>query len=52
MANPVPLTTYLYQFASDEQIETAALGGLIIIVVGLAPVIVLNRSLEKSERSD
>ena len=46
------LTTYLYQFASDEQIETAALGGLIIIVVGLAPVIVLNRSLEKSERSD
>ena len=46
------LTTHLYQFASDEQIEAAALGGLIIVVIGLAPVIVLNRSLEKSERRD
>lgn len=41
------LATHLYQFASDEQIEAAALGALIIVVVGLAPVIILSRSLER-----
>ncbi|MCH9674911.1 MAG: iron ABC transporter permease [Gammaproteobacteria bacterium] len=42
------LATHLYQFASDEQIEAAALGALIIVLVGLAPVIILNRAIERT----
>ena len=39
------LATYVYQFASDEMIEQAALGALLIVLVGLAPVILLSRSI-------
>ena len=48
------LATHLYQFASDEQIETAALGALTIVLVGLAPVVILSRAMtgphERRER--
>lgn len=40
------LPTYLYQFASDEQLEIAALGAVLIVVVGLIPLLVLNRSID------
>lgn len=41
------LPTYLYQFASDEQIEVAALGAVLIVLVGLIPLILLNKSIDK-----
>lgn len=40
------LPTYVYQFASDEQLEIAALGAILIVVVGLIPLILLNRSID------
>ncbi|SHI26092.1 ABC transporter permease [Ferrimonas marina] len=40
------LATYVYQFVSDEMLELGALPALVIVLVGLVPVIFLNRSLE------
>ncbi|KMT64035.1 ABC transporter permease [Catenovulum maritimum] len=42
------LPTYVYQYASDEQLEIAALGAITIVLVGLLPVIMLNRSIDKN----
>ncbi|WP_281212430.1 ABC transporter permease [Shewanella insulae] len=41
------LATYVYQFVSDEQLEQGALGAIVIVLVGLVPLIYLNRSLEQ-----
>lgn len=38
------LATYVYQFASDEQLEHAAAAALLIVVVSLLPVLLLSRS--------
>ena len=43
------LPTYVYQYTSDEQLELASLGALIICLVGLVPLLVLNRSIETSK---
>ena len=40
------LPTYVYQFASDEQLEVAALGAIFIVLVGLVPLLILNRSID------
>ncbi|MDW6003051.1 ABC transporter permease [Vibrio mangrovi] len=40
------LATYVYNYASTEQLELAALPALILILVGLIPLILINRSLE------
>ena len=40
------LPTYVYQFASDEQLEIAALGAILIVLVGLLPLWLLNRSID------
>ncbi|ADN77576.1 binding-protein-dependent transport systems inner membrane component [Ferrimonas balearica DSM 9799] len=40
------LATYVYQFVSDEALELGALPALVIVLVGLLPVLYLNRSLE------
>lgn len=40
------LATYVYQFVSDEQLEHGALAAIVIVLVGLIPLIYLNRSLE------
>jgi len=42
------LATYVYQFVSDEQLEQGALAAIVIVVVGLIPLLFLNRSLEQS----
>lgn len=42
------LATYVYQYASDEQLERCALGALVIVLSGLIPIIILNRSLTQS----
>ncbi|MGO1793999.1 MAG: ABC transporter permease [Oceanisphaera sp.] len=41
------LATYVYQFVSDEQLELGALPAIAIVLVGLVPLIFLNRSLEQ-----
>jgi iron(III) transport system permease protein len=40
------LPTYVYQYASDEQLELAALGAVLIVLVGLIPLLILNRSID------
>lgn len=42
------LATHVYQFASDEQIETAAPGALLIVLAGLVPVVLLTRAISTS----
>lgn len=42
------LATYVYNFASDEQLELAAMPALLLVIVGLIPLIVINRSLEQA----
>ncbi|WP_210560182.1 ABC transporter permease [Psychrosphaera aestuarii] len=43
------LPTYVFQYASDEQLEQAALGAILIVIVGLIPLIFINRSIEHSQ---
>jgi len=43
------LATHVYQFASDELIGEAALGSLLIVLVGLAPVILLTTTIDRSQ---
>lgn len=38
------LATYVYQYASDEQLEYAASAALLIILVSLIPILLLSRS--------
>jgi iron(III) transport system permease protein len=38
------LATYVYQFASDEQLEHAASSALLIVVVSLLPILLLTRN--------
>ncbi|MGB6187942.1 MAG: iron ABC transporter permease [Aeromonas molluscorum] len=40
------LATHVYQFVSDEMLERGALGAIVIVVVGLLPLIWVNRSLD------
>ena len=42
------LATFAYQFAKDEMLEEAALPSLMIVIVGLVPVLLMNRMLQKS----
>jgi iron(III) transport system permease protein len=42
------LATQVYQYASDELIGQSALYSLLIVIVGLAPVILLSRSIDRS----
>ncbi len=40
------LATWVFQFVSDEKLEYAAPAALVLVLVGLVPLILLNRSLE------
>ncbi|KDM92707.1 ABC transporter permease [Photobacterium galatheae] len=42
------LATYVFNYASDEQLELAALPAILLVFVGLIPLVVVNRSLEQS----
>lgn len=42
------LATYVFNFASDEQLELAAMPAVLLVVVGLLPLIVVNRTLEQT----
>lgn len=41
------LATQVYQFASDELLEQSALSALVIVLVGLIPVILLDKTISK-----
>ncbi len=41
------LATQVYQFASDELLEQSALSALIIVLVGILPVLLLDKSINK-----
>ncbi|MGF1752698.1 iron ABC transporter permease [Vibrio makurazakiensis] len=41
------LATYVYNYASDEHLELAALPAVLLVLVGLIPLIIVNRSLEQ-----
>ncbi|MFK0571646.1 ABC transporter permease [Endozoicomonas sp.] len=43
------LATRVFQYVSDEQLEYAAPAALVLVLVGLVPLIMLNRSLERQE---
>lgn len=42
------LATFAYQYAKDEMLEAAALPSLMIVIVGLVPVLLMNRMLRQS----
>ncbi|WP_434358440.1 iron ABC transporter permease [Parasalinivibrio latis] len=42
------LATYVFNFASDEHLELAALPAILLVLVGLVPLILINRSLEQT----
>lgn len=45
------LSTYVYQFASDEQLEHGALAALLIIVVSLLPIALLARTQSRAQKA-
>ena len=42
------LATFVFQYASDERFEEAALAALAIVAVGILPVVVLSRAMRAS----
>jgi iron(III) transport system permease protein len=44
------LATWVFQYVSDEKLEQAALAALGLVLAGLVPLILLNRSLESDNR--
>lgn len=42
------LATYVFNFASDEHLELAAMPAVLLVLVGLVPLVIVNRSLEHS----
>ncbi|MHA2938547.1 ABC transporter permease [Vibrio sp. RC27] len=42
------LATHVYNYASTEQLELAALPAILLVLVGLVPLVMINRSLENS----
>lgn len=45
------LATQVYQFASDELIEQSALSALVIVLVGIIPIILLDKSINSKPHS-
>lgn len=45
------LATYVYQYASDEQIESCSPAALLIVLVGIIPVILLSRTITATRAS-
>lgn len=42
------LATWVFQFVSDERLEESALAALALVLAGLVPLILLNRSVESN----
>ena len=46
------LATYVYQYASDEMLETSALAAMLIVLVGIVPVILLSRTITSTRQGE
>lgn len=46
------LATHVFQYASDEQLHLSALSALLIVISGILPILILNRTLSKSRALD
>jgi len=44
------LATQVYQFASDELLEQSALSALVIVMVGIIPVMLLDKTISRQEK--
>ena len=44
------LATFVYQYAKEEMLEQCALAALFIVLVGIIPIIVLNKIINKSSK--
>jgi iron(III) transport system permease protein len=44
------LATYVYQYAKEEMLEQCALGALFIVLIGIIPIIVLNKAINLSSQ--
>ena len=44
------LATFVYQYAKEEMLEQCALAALFIVLVGIIPIIVLNKIINKNNR--
>jgi len=42
------LATYVYQFASDEQLARSALPALVLVLAGIIPIILMSRSIART----
>lgn len=42
------LATYVYQYASDEMLGQSALPALLIVLAGIVPIMLMNRSISQS----
>ena len=42
------LATYVYQYAKEEMLEQCALAALLIVIIGIIPVFVLNKTINHS----
>lgn len=42
------LATYVYQYAKEEMLEQCALAALLIIIIGIIPVVILNKTINFS----
>ncbi|MBP0048954.1 iron ABC transporter permease [Marinobacterium sp. AK62] len=46
------LATYVYQYASDEMLETSSLAAMLIVLVGIVPVILLSRTITSTRQGN
>lgn len=42
------LATYVFNYASDEQLEYAAFPAVLLVLVGILPLVIINRAMEKN----
>ena len=42
------LATYVYQYAKEEMLEQCALAALLIVIIGIIPVFILNKTINNS----
>ena len=42
------LATYVYQYAKEEMLEQCALAALLIVIIGIIPIFVLNKTINHS----
>ena len=44
------LATYVYQYAKEEMLEQCAIGALLIVLIGIIPIIIINKAINLSNK--